>query len=88
MALDIALRGRAGSHIDVDNVAHTILREFERVFAAARPEVAGYRVYRQPAAKNDVRVRLMPAVRLKMLGRSMERARELVREQRAERAKE
>ena len=80
LALDIALRGRAGSHIDLDNAAHQVLREFERAFAANSPRIDGYRVYRRPAAMDDVRVRLLPAVRLKLLRRAMDDARALARE--------
>jgi hypothetical protein len=79
LALDIALRGQAGRHTDLDNAAHQVLREFERAFAVNIPHVAGYRVYRRPAVVNDVRVRVLPAVRLELLSRAMDDARLLTR---------
>jgi hypothetical protein len=79
LALDIALRGRAGSHMDLDNAAHQVLREFERAFAPNTPSVDGYRVYRRPAAVDDVRVRVLPAIRLQLLSRAMDDARALAR---------
>jgi hypothetical protein len=79
LALDIALRGKAGSQTDVDNAAHHVLREFERAFVANSPNVDGYRVYRRPAPVDDVRVRVLPATRLELLSRAMDDARALVR---------
>lgn len=83
LALDIALRGRAGSHIDLDNAAHQVLREFERAFAPNSPRVDGYRVYRRPATVDEVRVRVLPAIRLELLSRAMHDARALTRESRS-----
>ena len=71
IALDIALRGGAASHRDVDNVAGDVLRVFSSVFAASRPQVFAYRVYRQAWPEADVRIRIMPAVRLAVLARGM-----------------
>lgn len=79
LALDIALRGRAGRTMDLDNAAHQILREFERVFAPNEPAVTGYRSYRKPGPGDDVRVRVLPAVRLELLSRTMDDARALAR---------
>jgi hypothetical protein len=79
VALDIALRGNAGRHLDVDNLAHRVLREFERAFGTHMPQIGGYRVYRRPAASNDVRVRVLPAVRLGLLSRVLDDAHALVR---------
>jgi Holliday junction resolvase RusA-like endonuclease len=78
LALDIAFRGTAGRHSDLDNAARRVLREFERAFAANAPQVDGYRVYRRPAMSDDVRVRVVPAVRLELLSRAMDDARALV----------
>lgn len=79
LALDIAFRGSAGRHSDLDNAARRVLREFERAFAANAPQVGGYRVYRRPAPIDDVRVRVLPAVRLELLSRAMDDARALAR---------
>jgi hypothetical protein len=77
LALDIALRGTAGRNTDLDNAARQILRAFERAFAANNPHLNGYRIYRRPAAIDDVRVRVLPAIRLDLLSRAMNDAREL-----------
>ena len=77
LALDIAFRGSAGRRSDLDNAARRVLREFERAFAANAPRVDGYRVYRRPAMTGDVRVRVMPAVRLELLSQAMDDARAL-----------
>ena len=78
LALDIALRGSAGRRSDLDNAARRVLREFGRAFAANAPRVDGYRVYRRPAFTDDVRVRVISAVRLELLSRAMDDARALV----------
>lgn len=76
IALDIALRGEAGQDNDIDNVARRIIKAF---FVACGnddvPNLGAYRVYRKPWPDNDVRVRLMPKIRLEALARSMDRAR-------------
>lgn len=79
IALDIALRGRAAAHMDVDNAARSILRAFQHEFGSTKPVVTGYRVYRQSSVLDDVRVRILPAVRLELLAQTMRDARELAR---------
>ena len=79
LALDIAFRGGAGRRSDLDNAARHVLREFERAFAANAPQLGGYRVYRKRASSDDVRVRVLPAVRLELLSRAMDDARALLR---------
>jgi hypothetical protein len=89
LALDIALRRRAGLHGDIDNTAHTVASAFTRAFEVAEAQLGGYRVYRQPAAPRDeLRVRVMPAVRLDALARAIDDAREIVRHDRTDRARE
>lgn len=84
LALDVALRGNAGKHVDVDNVARKILAAFCSAFADAEPRFAGYRAYRLDADTDDVRVRVMPAVRVEALARAMQHARAVLREERSE----
>lgn len=88
IALDIALRGGAGSHRDIDNVARDVLRIFSGVFGPSRPQVIAYRIYRQEWPEADVRIRIMPAVRLAVLARGMDRAREVARTDRGQRTRE
>lgn len=88
VALDIALRGGAASHRDVDNVGRDVLRAFSRAFEASHPHVYAYRVYRQAWHEADVRIRIMPAVRLAVLAHAMDRARRVARADRAQRTRE
>lgn len=88
VGLDIALRGGAGRRSDVDNVARYILRGFEKAFSDARPDVAAFRVYRQTCAVSDVRVRVLPAPRLSALADAMDRARDVLHAERADRMRE
>jgi hypothetical protein len=85
LALDIALSGGAGDHKDIDNVAHDVLRTFSNVFDNNNALVSGYRVYRQRLGAPQIRARVMPAVRLDVLARTMRYARVYVLRQRAER---
>jgi hypothetical protein len=85
VALDIAMRGGAGQLGDVDNLAGHVVRAFAKSFEQGHPVVAGYRVYRQAWPTADVRVRLLPAPRLTALADGMDRARTLLRAERAER---
>jgi hypothetical protein len=87
VVLDIALRGKAGRRNDVDNVAHKLLRTMHLVFGPDAPFM-GYRVYRQAWPTGDVRVRLMPEIRLEALSRAMDEARRVARNERAERARD
>lgn len=77
--LDIALRGRAAAHMDIDNAAHHIVRVFGQALASTKPTIAGYRVYRQSSRLDNVRVRILPAVRMELLAHAMRDARELAR---------
>jgi hypothetical protein len=79
IALDIALRGRAAAHMDIDNAAHHVVRAFIRGLGPTEPTVSGYRVYRQPSRFDDVRVRVLPAARIELLAQAMRDARELAR---------
>ena len=88
VVLDVALRGRAGRRNDVDNVAHKVMRAMRIAFGRDIPPLMGYRVYRQASPANDVRVRLMPKIRLEALAASMDEARRIARDARAERARE
>jgi hypothetical protein len=88
LALDVAMRGRIDRGRDIDNVAAKIVSAFTGAFEDAEPDVVGYRVYRQPGDVDDVRVRVMPAVRLEALAASMNRAGAVLREQRAERMRD
>jgi hypothetical protein len=65
--------------MDVDNAARSILRAFQHEFGSTKPVVTGYRVYRQSSGLDDVRVRILPAVRLELLAQTMRDARELAR---------
>jgi hypothetical protein len=87
VVIDVALRGTAGRRNDVDNVAHTLLRATRLALGNDLP-LMGYRVYRQSWPTNDVRVRLMPKIRLEALAASMDQARALARNERAERARD
>lgn len=87
LALDIALLGTAGAHMDVDNVAHHVLAGFARATERNEPQLSGYRVYRQDSDESLVRARAMPAVRLELLVEAMRDARSHIRESRTERAK-
>jgi hypothetical protein len=64
------------------------LRGFEKAFSDARPDVAAFRVYRQTCAVSDVRVRVLPAPRLSALADAMDRARDVLRAERADRMRE
>ena len=55
---------------------------------SARRAGFGYRAYRLDAEVDDVRVRVMPAVRLEALARAMDHAREVPREERSERMRD
>jgi hypothetical protein len=88
LALDIALRGGAAPGTDLDNAASKMLTAFSRAFASADPTVAGYRIYRRAAQTKDVRVRMMPAVRLEALTGAMADARQTLRLKRVERTRE
>lgn len=89
VAFDIALRGHAGLHTDVDNLAHVVMAAFGRAFGPLDAPVGGYRVYRQLAAsRSDIRVRLIPAIRLDVLAAAMDEARMIVRRTRSERARQ
>ena len=88
VVLDVALRGSAGRRNDVDNVAHKVMRSMRLAFGRDIPPLMGYRVYRQASPANDVRVRLMPKIRLEALAASMDEARRIARDARAERARE
>ncbi len=87
LVLDIALRGQAARGTDVDNMAHRLLGSVQKAFGAARPDIVGYRSYRQEALSNDIRLRLMPAVRMGALVLAMHAARETMLAQRAERTR-
>jgi Holliday junction resolvase RusA-like endonuclease len=88
VVLDVALRGTGGRRNDVDNVAHKVLRAMRLAFGGDIPPLMGYRVYRRIWPANDVRVRLMPKIRLEALARAMDEARRVARNERAERARE
>lgn len=87
LALDIAFQGGCADHADVDNLAHTLIAALEMTMNRAAPKVGGYRAYRQDGGAPSVRVRLLPHERLLALGAAMERARTLVRAERAARAR-
>jgi hypothetical protein len=88
IALDIALRGNAGHHGDVDNFAHRIIGALEMAFGRHEPRrIRGYRIYRQRWHEDNVRVRLVPKIRLEALAASMDLAREAARHERGERAR-
>jgi Holliday junction resolvase RusA-like endonuclease len=88
IALDIALRGNAGLHGDVDNFAHRIIGALEKAFDRHEPlRIRGYRIYRQRWHEDNVRVRLVPKIRLEALAASMDLAREAARHERGERAR-
>jgi hypothetical protein len=79
LAFDIALRGGAADHKDVDNVAHDVIAAFNRAFADVSVQIDGYRVYRLSGAQADIRVRLLPIGRLRRLSVSMRQAEELLK---------
>lgn len=85
---DIALRGNAGLHGDVDNFAHRTIGALKKAVDRHEPlRIAGYRIYRQRWHEANVRVRLVPKVRLEALAASMDLAREAARHERSERAR-
>jgi hypothetical protein len=88
LALDIAVCGGAAPRHDLDNLAHRVTAAFSDVFRAATPSIGGYRVYRvlQDAAP-EVRVRVVPRIRLQLLRDSLGRAEELILAERAERSR-
>jgi hypothetical protein len=83
VALDIAFRGGCADHADIDNLAGKVVAAFSQVLQHP-PNVAGYRAYRLDG-EPVVRVRVMPATRLRVLADAMERGRTLVRSERSER---
>jgi hypothetical protein len=85
LALDIGLRGGAGTQNDIDNVAHKVIGAFQQVFVKSVPNVSGYRAYKLSSGDPELRVRVLPAIRLQLLQRSLDQARELVLAERAER---
>jgi hypothetical protein len=85
LALDIALRGRAGQNADLDNVANRIVAAFRSAFAFAEPQVDGYRVYRKSAPMDEIRVRVLPIGRMLRLVDAMREAEKLIRKERASR---
>lgn len=88
LALDVAFRGNAGKHADIDNLTRRILAGFSSAFAEAEPDFTGYRAYRLNGDANDVRVRVMPAVRLEALAGAMKHARTVLRGERSERMRD
>jgi Holliday junction resolvase RusA-like endonuclease len=79
LGLDIAIFGAPVSTHDVDNVAHTVLRAFERIYCADnRGTVTSYRVYRRSSDEPAVHVKLMIADALRELRGAIEQARERV----------
>lgn len=87
LALDIAIRGDAAPNSDIDNVAHRVLGSFVEAFNLEASLIGGYRVYRKAGPAKDIRVRVLPLVRLSLLTDSMTNARELVRSERSSRAR-
>ena len=85
--MDIALRGKAARGTDVDNIAHRLLGSVQKAFGVAGPDIVGYRAYRQEAQSNDIRLRLMPAVRMEALLLAMHAARETILAERSERTR-
>ncbi|MEJ7784471.1 MAG: hypothetical protein WKF96_06680 [Solirubrobacteraceae bacterium] len=88
LALDVALRGKAGRHADLDNITRKILTAFSSAFADADPVFTGYRAYRLDADFDDVRVRVMPALRLEALASAMQHARVVLHSERSERLRD
>lgn len=84
LVLDIGVRGGAAPRHDLDNLARRVTAAFSDVFPAAAP-LGGYRVYRVERGAPEVRVRVIPAIRLKLLKQAWERAEDLVLAERAQR---
>jgi Holliday junction resolvase RusA-like endonuclease len=79
LALDIAAHGDAGTHRDVDNLAHPILAAFESLYCAGcRGTVTAYRAYRLSTETSGIRVQVMPRDRLRQLRDAIDGAREHV----------
>ncbi|HEX6666527.1 MAG TPA: hypothetical protein VF081_08035 [Solirubrobacterales bacterium] len=84
LVLDISVRGGSAPRHDLDNLARRVSAAFCGVFPAADP-LGGYRVYRVREGAPEVRVRVIPSIRLKLLRQAWERAEKLVLDERAER---
>jgi len=83
LALDIAVRQPPSGRKDLDNLAHTLMGPYERVFCAgARGSIASYRVYVTESGPPGVRVLVMPDARLEALPRAMETTRQWILAQR------
>ena len=87
LALDIAIRGGAAASNDLDNLAHQVIASFANVFKIGKPAFAGYRAYRVSRGTPELRVRVIPAIRLQLLRRSIDQAHDLILAERRERSR-
>jgi hypothetical protein len=87
LVLDIAVRGGAAASNDLDNLAHQVVAAFIDVFKAGKPEIDGYRAYRVSRGTPELRVRVVPAIRLRLLRRSIDQAHDLIFAERRERSR-
>lgn len=71
IALDIAIFGADINTHDIDNVAHAVLQNFEKLYCQdRRGTVITYRVYRRNGEQSGIRVQLMTAERANLSLRS------------------
>ncbi len=63
----------------MDHETRRAIRVFGLALASTKPTIAGYRVYRQSSRLDDVRVRILPAIRMELLAHAMSDAREVAR---------
>jgi hypothetical protein len=76
LALDIGAFGATQSGRDIDNLAHHVLTEFERLYCAdTRGTVVSYRAYRCPSRNPGIRVLVMAQERLTQVSTLIDEAR-------------
>jgi Holliday junction resolvase RusA-like endonuclease len=76
LSLDIANLGAGANARDIDNLAHDVLRVFEKLYCRGRRgTVTGYRAYRSPSETPGVRVKVMTGARIQQLSDALEAAR-------------
>jgi hypothetical protein len=76
LALDIGAFGMTQPGRDIDNLAHQVLSEFERIYCAGtRGTVVRYRPYRRPSNQPGIRVLVMARERLMQISTLIEDAR-------------
>jgi hypothetical protein len=76
LALDIGAFGMTQPGRDIDNLAHQVLSEFERIYCAgSRGTVVSYRAYRRASTQPGIRVLVMAGERLMQISTLIEEAR-------------